>query len=110
MKRRLSTHAAQVAAVGLLVTLAVATLAQIGVFDALDRKTIDLRYRRARFEPAPMSDQIRHVDIDPGALNTVGRWPWPRTKLAMALDELRVEDREEDIKLFLDCRVPHRSR
>jgi class 3 adenylate cyclase len=36
-----------------------------------------------------MSDEIRFVDIDDGALESIGRWPWDRSTLADAVDELR---------------------
>lgn len=73
---------------GVMVTLAFSLLAAFGAFQGLERWSIDQRYRWARFRDVPMSDLIRHVDIDDGALEAVGRWPWPRTKIAMALDEL----------------------
>src|SRR5436190_2928728 len=63
-------------------------MALAGWFDRLERNTIDLRFRYARWREAPMSDQIRHVDIDDGAIDSVGRWPWDRSKLAEAIDEI----------------------
>jgi len=82
---------------GLAVTVVVALLSALGVLDNFERQTIDVRYKsydlgplrlRARLRDTPMSDLIRHVDIDDGAIENVGRWPWARTKLALALDEL----------------------
>ena len=34
------------------------------------------------------SDQIVHIDIDDGSLETVGRWPWPRERLAELIETL----------------------
>ncbi len=89
MSRRLTTHPTQVAAIGLAATVVVAALTSLGVFNRLERVTIDYRFQHARMRSTPMSDRIRHVDIDDGALNSVGRWPWSRVKIALALDELR---------------------
>lgn len=83
-----SSHARQVFALGAAITLGVIALHSIGALEGWERLTWDLRFKHARLRPAPMSDAIRHVDIDDGAINNVGRWPWPRTRIAMALDEI----------------------
>ena len=36
----------------------------------------------------PTDDKIVHIDIDDGSLETVGRWPWPREKLAELIETL----------------------
>ena len=33
-------------------------------------------------------ERIVHIDIDDGALETVGRWPWPRARLAELISTL----------------------
>lgn len=85
----MTSYARQAIILGLTVTLLVVGIELLGVFDALERETIDLRFAQARWREEPLSDQIRFVDIDDGALNSVGRWPWPRSRLADAIDELR---------------------
>jgi class 3 adenylate cyclase len=73
---------------GLSATALVATIATLGGLDPLERESIDLRFARAPRAPRPMTDAIVHVDIDDGALDSVGRWPWDRTILADAVAEL----------------------
>ncbi|NIA06654.1 MAG: CHASE2 domain-containing protein [Actinobacteria bacterium] len=36
----------------------------------------------------PANEKIVHIDIDDGSLETVGRWPWPREKLAELIETL----------------------
>ncbi|HWB18746.1 MAG TPA: CHASE2 domain-containing protein, partial [Phycisphaerales bacterium] len=73
---------------GLLVTLLVILMHLLGWFDWLERLTLDLRFHSSRWRSEPMSDQIRHVDIDDGAIDSIGRWPWPRSTFALAIDEI----------------------
>lgn len=82
------TRGRSVALVGLLITAVVAGCAALGLLDGLERQTLDLRFRFARMSPPAMSDEIRHVDIDDQSIETVGRWPWPRSRLAQAIDEM----------------------
>jgi CHASE2 domain-containing sensor protein/class 3 adenylate cyclase len=44
----------------------------------------ELRALDTRFEltDAPLPSNILHIDIDDGSLEEIGRWPWPRKKLA----------------------------
>lgn len=88
-EKKRNTHGAGVALVGALITLSVAACSWAGLFEGLRRQSLDLRFRYARSDPPPMSDEIRHVDIDDQSIETVGRWPWPRTRFAQAMDELR---------------------
>ncbi len=53
-----------------------------------ERGAIDARFRHAPRAPRPLSPKIVHVDIDDGALKSVGRWPWDRAVLADAVEEL----------------------
>ncbi|MHC4427050.1 MAG: CHASE2 domain-containing protein, partial [Planctomycetota bacterium] len=75
---------------GLILTLVVVGAALLGLLDALERETIDFRFTHIRWRDDPMSDEIRFVDIDDGALDSVGRWPWDRSTLADAIEELRL--------------------
>ena len=76
-------------AIGILATLlmlvlrvadpnAITTLRGAG-FDTYQRL-----WPRKNFPPQP----VRIVDIDEASLQTLGQWPWPRTKLAKLVDEL----------------------
>lgn len=73
---------------GLLGALLLALLTHLGVFDPFERRSIDARFRLAQPHTVALSDEIRLVDIDDGAIESVGRWPWKRTVLADALNEL----------------------
>ncbi len=73
---------------GLGVTLLVAAGNLLGVFIPWERMSIDLRFTRAPRPSEPMTDRIVHVDIDDGALDRIGRWPWDRSLLADVIDEL----------------------
>jgi class 3 adenylate cyclase/CHASE2 domain-containing sensor protein len=72
-------------------------LAIIAIVIALDASTLlqgldwtfyDWRVRLCQFYRKPPTDRLVHIDIDDGALETVGRWPWPRNYLADVVDEL----------------------
>jgi class 3 adenylate cyclase len=76
-------------ALGVLVIACVAAAQAAGWFDAAERRTIDLRFAHTQWRDHPMSDEIRHVDIDESSLHSIGRWPWPRSVLADALDEIQ---------------------
>ncbi len=57
----------------------------------LEGSNADWLWTSGRIDPPPGSDKVVHLDIDDGALNTVGRWPWPRRRIADAvrmIDEL----------------------
>ncbi|MCZ6445687.1 MAG: adenylate/guanylate cyclase domain-containing protein [Planctomycetota bacterium] len=99
----MTSHARQAIILGLTVTFLVVVIELLGAFDALEREAIDLRFAHARWRSEPLSDQIRFVDIDDGALESVGRWPWPRTRLADAINELRrAQARTIALDVFLD--------
>jgi hypothetical protein len=84
-----TSYSRQAIVVGLTVTVAVVVAELLGLLAAAERETIDLRFAHARWRDDPMSDEIRFVDIDDGALESIGRWPWDRSTLADAVDELR---------------------
>ncbi|MCP3903038.1 MAG: adenylate/guanylate cyclase domain-containing protein [Planctomycetes bacterium] len=74
---------------GLAVTAAVTGIDVLGGFTRWERLSVDYRFTGA-FRPAePMTDQIVHVDIDDMSLDLIGWWPWPRTRIADAVDELQ---------------------
>lgn len=75
--------------VGLFTILMVILLDLLGLFGPIDSDVRDLQQQHVGRSPSPMSPDIVHVDIDDGALQRIGRWPWPRPLLAACLDELR---------------------
>ena len=75
-------------AVGFSATVIVALLAWLGVLNNWEFDSIDWRYQHARSIAEPLSDQIALVVIDDSSLDTFGRWPWPRRRLAAAIDEI----------------------
>lgn len=71
-----------------LASLLIATLAALHLFEPLERRALDARFRLAQPQTLALSDHIRLVDIDDGAIESVGRWPWKRSVLADAISEL----------------------
>ncbi|SDG93615.1 CHASE2 domain-containing protein [Roseospirillum parvum] len=49
----------------------------------------ELVSRAPRQPPANLPFQVRVIDIDERSLDRHGQWPWPRTRIARLLDELR---------------------
>jgi class 3 adenylate cyclase/CHASE2 domain-containing sensor protein len=75
-------------AVGALVTAVVLLADLLGAFRWPEDWTLDLRLRHARWVEENPGPQLRLVAIDDNSLDTIGRWPWPREKIAMAVDEV----------------------
>src|SRR5688500_2893624 len=90
MVRASRDYAVRSCAVGVVLTLLVAGWDWAGWLAALEYELYD---RRAlyfqRFTPPP-TDRLVHLDIDDAALETIGRWPWPRSTLAEIVDEVRL--------------------
>src|SRR5438034_11393451 len=56
------------------------------ILDLIELKTYDLRFlSRGQESPSPA---VVMAIIDEKSLNTEGRWPWPRSKLAALVDIL----------------------
>lgn len=75
---------------GLGATLIVLALQGVGVLDRqiVEYASLDVRaqwFGRSSLTPSP---EIAIVAIDDRAIETVGRWPWDRARLAQAIDEL----------------------
>jgi len=51
----------------------------------LEGSALDLKFRHGRIDPPAPSAKVVHLDIDDNALETAGRWPWPRKLLADAV-------------------------
>ena len=75
--------------IGAAITLAVAVLAAGGALSQLERIMLDWRFEWFdQHNPTP-TDRVVHIDIDDGSLKTIGRWPWPRSRMAAVVEELR---------------------
>jgi adenylate cyclase len=69
------------------------TLMVLGIYyldphflNILELKTLDLRFlSRGK---VPTSEKVALVTIDEKSLDELGRWPWPRTRMAQLLDAL----------------------
>ena len=75
-------------ATGAVVTLLVLAADLAGLTRWLEDWTVDLRLKHARWVEEPPVDQIRLVGIDDPSLDSIGRWPWPRARLAGAVEEV----------------------
>src|SRR5687767_4466010 len=75
---------------GGLLTLMVMVVKAAGVLVTLEHWIYDQRIKYFQnFTPAP-SPLLVHLDMDDAALETIGRWPWPRGNWAEIIDELRL--------------------
>jgi len=72
----------------LALLLAVAFLLGLPLLQETEWRLMDWLFRRGRPNAPPPSGRIVHVDIDDSAIETIGRWPWPRTALAEAVEGL----------------------
>src|SRR3954465_4288466 len=73
---------------GLLLTLAAVVLDATGFLTPVERFLLDERMKRCQFFMPPPTDRLVHLDIDDGAIETIGLWPWDRSTLAQIMDEL----------------------
>ncbi|AYQ27901.1 MULTISPECIES: CHASE2 domain-containing protein [unclassified Polaromonas] len=71
---------------------------RIGVLQRLDDIIYDARLRATM--PQTLDDRIVIVDIDEKSLAEIGRWPWPRNRLAELVEEL--QDRQKTALLGFD--------
>ena len=74
---------------GLFTTVIVLIASILGLFRDLELSTADWRYTHVRRQPVALSSDIALVALDDSALDTYGRWPWPRERFAEVIDELR---------------------
>jgi class 3 adenylate cyclase len=74
---------------GIGVTLIVSALQFTGLTRGWELPLFDVRSRLfTRFNP-PVSSEVATVLIDDQSIQTMGKWPWPRSLVAIAVDELR---------------------
>src|SRR5688572_16163309 len=77
------------AAMGLALTLFVAGSywIRLPLLESVEFKAYDLRAKlRQDLNPPP---EIVLVAIDDDSISQIGRWPWPRTRMAEAVDRLK---------------------
>ncbi len=87
---------------GIAATLLVMLLGALGALNRIEWRTQDARFLHARQAADPLSDQVRLVGIDDRALETKGRWPWPRGLVAKAFDEIaRAKPRAVAVDMLL---------
>ena len=72
-ERRLLTRTV---GLGILLTLLVAALYFAGYLDPLDNFLYDRRLANFQHFFRPPTEKIVHLDIDDGALESIGSWPW----------------------------------
>lgn len=72
----------------IIATLVIVLIDLGGGFQGWNEQVLDLEQRHLPRDVSAMSSDIVMVDIDDRALERIGRWPWPRTALAGAIDEL----------------------
>ncbi len=61
---------------------------QFGPIESLELTTYDWRMRRRAAGPETKTDIVL-VDIDNDSITNLGRWPWPRSRLAKVVDRLK---------------------
>src|SRR5437763_7556418 len=76
------------AIVGSILTIAVMLLDAAGSLGGLEKWLYDRRARDCQFFRREPTTQLVHIDIDDRSLEAVGKWPWPRDRIAMILGEI----------------------
>ncbi|HEV8293692.1 MAG TPA: CHASE2 domain-containing protein [Tepidisphaeraceae bacterium] len=75
---------------GIALTFLVTFLDFSGLLSAPERFFYDFRARRCQNYTPPPTTQLVHIDIDDNSILALGHWPWPRSKLAEIVDEIRI--------------------
>ena len=71
---------------GIILLVVVVFFSGVPIFDLIELKTYDLRVvSRGQRPPAPT---VVLALVDEKSLDTEGRWPWPRSKIAALVDRL----------------------
>jgi class 3 adenylate cyclase len=73
---------------GFAVTALLAVLQSLGLTRRLEYPLYDLRMLVFNVFSPPPSDQVVVIAIDDPSIETVGKWPWPRGHLGLAIAEL----------------------
>lgn len=86
---------------GVLVTLLAGLVWLSGIGSQLEQWCLDWAFRQA--PPKTIRDDLVHVDIDDFSLEELGRWPWPRERIAGLIDTLKAAGAE---CIALDVQFP----
>ena len=70
----------------LMAVLHVVGVVKLGALEWVDNLIYDTRLRATM--PRTLDERIAVVDVDEKSLAEIGRWPWPRDKLALLTQEL----------------------
>jgi class 3 adenylate cyclase/CHASE2 domain-containing sensor protein len=73
---------------GIAVTFVVIVADALRLLEPLEDWFYDQRALTCQHFAPPPTTQLVHLDIDDRALEVIGAWPWPRSKLAAIFDEL----------------------
>ena len=73
-------------AISLLCAGLVTLLSSTDIYQQLEYKLLDWRFRTA--PQVPGASELVHIDIDDSSVEAIGRWPWPRTKIADLVEAL----------------------
>lgn len=92
-------RAAQLVLTGLTLTLATLLADTFGLLRGMENFFYDTRAYLFQFNLRRPSETIVHMDIDEGAIITMGRWPWSRRFQARVIDEI---GRAQPRVVFLD--------
>ncbi|MCB4792688.1 MAG: serine/threonine-protein kinase [Elusimicrobia bacterium] len=63
---------------------------QIGFFESIELKTYDFRSKLR--QPSQPINEIAIVAIDDDSIAKIGRWPWPRTLIAKAIETISKDE------------------
>jgi CHASE2 domain-containing sensor protein len=72
----------------MLLTAGVLIADAVGVLSNLEKWLYDQRARSCQYFTPPPSDRLVHLDIDDKAVDAIGRWPWPRSRMAQIVEEV----------------------
>lgn len=81
-------RAAQLVLTGLALTLVTLLADAAGLLRGMENFFYDTRVYLFQFNLRRPSESLVHLDIDEGAITTMGRWPWSRRFQARVVDEI----------------------
>jgi CHASE2 domain-containing sensor protein/class 3 adenylate cyclase len=89
-KRRARERLIRSGSIGAVLTIILIIAYLLGWLDPLEQWCYGRRAAICQFNTPAPTDQIVHLDIDDVSIAAIGRWPWPRAKLAQLLDEIHL--------------------
>ena len=87
---------------GLIASLVIVGIYHAGLMQWAELQLLDIRFRH--IPTISPTDEIIYIDLDDKSLEQIGRWPWPRRKLARLIDVL---NRCGARMIVLDIILPH---